>query len=46
MFGYIIPAHAVLPATGAALYPHVKGSWGKYEKFREAWALLPNPREV
>ncbi len=37
---YIIPAAAVLPARSAALYPHVKGSWGKYEKYREAWRLL------
>lgn len=37
---YIIPARAVLPAKSAALYPHVEGSCGKYEKYREAWHLL------
>lgn len=37
---YIIPAEEVVPVTVAALFPHVQGSWGKYEKFREAWHLL------
>jgi len=37
---YIIPAEEVVPVTVAALFPHVQGSWGKYERFREAWHLL------
>ncbi|HVP44381.1 MAG TPA: group I intron-associated PD-(D/E)XK endonuclease [Terriglobales bacterium] len=37
---YIIPAAEVLPVTVFALFPHVQGSWGRYEKFREAWRLL------
>lgn len=36
---YIIPAAEVLPVTVFALFPHVEGSWGRYEKFCEAWHL-------
>ena len=39
-FWYVIPLRAVLPARSAWLFPHVEGSWGRYEKFREAWHLL------
>jgi hypothetical protein len=37
---YIIPVAKVHPRRNVALYPHVEGSCGKYEPYREAWHLL------
>ena len=37
---YIIPIRAIPGANTIALFPHVPGSQGRYEKYREAWSLL------
>ncbi len=37
---YVIPIEEVGTAMAAGLYPHVKGTRSKYEKYREAWRLL------
>ncbi len=37
---YIIPVRAFAPANHISLFPHVEGSEGKWEKYREAWHLF------
>ena len=38
---YIIPLRAIRPVRQhVCLFPHVKSSRGRYERFREAWHLL------
>ena len=39
---YIVPAEEIIARTKAGFYPHIPGSRGKYEKYREAWELLKN----
>jgi hypothetical protein len=39
---YIVPGSEVFPAKGGHFYPDVRGSRGKYERYREAWELLKN----
>jgi PD-(D/E)XK nuclease superfamily protein len=39
---YIVPGSEVFPAKGGHFYPDVKGSRGKYERYREAWEQLKN----
>jgi len=41
---YIVPVRAFAPANHLSLYPQVKNSEGKWEKFREAWHLLSEPQ--
>lgn len=37
---YIVPVRAFAPANHLSLYPQVKKSEGKWERYREAWHLL------
>ena len=37
---YIVPGSEVFPAKCGHFYPDVRGSRGKYERYREAWHLL------
>jgi hypothetical protein len=37
---YIVPGWEVFPAKCGHFYPDVRGSRGKYEKYREAWRIL------
>ncbi len=41
---YIIPARAVHGKMDFAVFPHRRNSRGRYEKYREAWHLLPQSR--
>lgn len=37
---YLIPVGAIGRRRSIRLYPHRRGSSGRYEKYREAWSLL------
>jgi hypothetical protein len=37
---YVIPVRVFAPILGIWLYPHVRGSRGRFERYREAWRLL------
>jgi hypothetical protein len=42
---YIIPVEAFVPRTSLPLYPAKDSKrTGRYEKYREAWSLLTNPK--
>jgi len=42
---YVVPARVMNKMRGSWFFPHVKGSRSKFEKYREAWELLTEPRE-
>lgn len=37
---YLIPVRVFSPAMGLWLFPHVAGSRGRFEQYREAWRTL------
>jgi hypothetical protein len=37
---YLIPIRAFSPVMGIWLFPHVAGSRGRFERYREAWGQL------
>jgi hypothetical protein len=42
---YVIPISAIRPAPlYLCLYPHIRRSRGRFERFREAWSLLKQPQ--
>ncbi len=43
---YVIPVRAFAPANHISLFPHVEGSEGKWEKYREAWELFDTDRVI
>jgi hypothetical protein len=44
---YIIPVEAFAPRTSLPLYPDPDSTVvGRYEKYREAWGLLTNPKPL
>ncbi|MBZ5648381.1 MAG: hypothetical protein LAN37_14300 [Acidobacteriia bacterium] len=43
---YIVPIREVLGRDAAAVFPHVRKSRGRLEKYRQAWYLLRTPEPV
>ena len=41
---YIVPVRAFAPCNHISLFPHVEGSEGRFERYREAWRLLGDCR--
>lgn len=37
---YVIPVRELHEVHGLTMFPGVQGSWGRFEKFRNAWHLL------